>query len=178
MSRNVEIKARVPDLDSVEVRARAVATEGPTVIHQDDTFFAASRGRLKLRVLGGGAAQLIHYDRPDASGPKVSDYVIAAVPEPAPLREALTRSYGLRGRVVKRRILYLAGRTRIHLDRVDGLGDFVELEVVLREGEPAEAGRAEALALMAQLGIEGSQLVEGAYLDLMETQPDTREASA
>ena len=172
MSRNVEIKARVPDLAEVERRAAALATGGPTLLLQDDTFFATRRGRLKLRELGGGHAQLIHYDRPDAAGPKVSDYVIAAVPEPQPLREALARAYGIRGRVVKRRILYLAGRTRIHLDRVDGLGSFVELEVVLDDGEPAQAGRAEADSLMARLGIEPSQLVEGAYLDLIGSRAE------
>lgn len=166
MSRNVEIKARVADLAAVERRAATFAT-GPTVIHQDDTFFATTRGRLKLRELGDGTGQLIHYERPDAAGPKVSDYVLSATPEPATLREALARAYGVEGRVRKVRRLYLAGRTRIHLDEVEGLGRFVELEVVLREGERAEAGRAEAEALMARLGIEPAGLVEGAYLDLL-----------
>ena len=37
---------------------------------------------------------------------------------------------------------YPAGRTRIHLGRVEGLGDFLEPEVVLSYGERAEAGGA------------------------------------
>jgi predicted adenylyl cyclase CyaB len=69
--------------------------------------------------------------------------------------------------VRKQRTLFLAGRTRIHLDRVEGLGDFLELEVVLAEGEPADAGVREARALMHALGVESSQLVEGAYVDLL-----------
>ncbi|MCY1368330.1 hypothetical protein D9M69_553040 [compost metagenome] len=62
------------------------------------------------------------------------------------------------------------GRTRVHLDRVEGLGEFLELEVVLQEGEPADAGVAEAHALMARLGVAESQLVQGAYVDLLRAQ--------
>jgi len=76
-------------------------------------------------------------------------------------------AYGQAGRVRKHRTLFLAGRTRIHLDKVEGLGDFLELEVVLEEGESAEKGVQEAHGLMAKLGIEPSQLIEDAYVDLL-----------
>ena len=168
MSRNVEIKARVADLDAVARLAAAIATEGPTRIDQDDTFFSGSRGRLKLRQFADGSGQLILYDRADAAGPKVSDYVLSATAAPDTLREALARAYGVLGRVKKVRTLFLAGRTRIHLDRVEGLGDFVELEVVLREGESAGDGRMEADRVMGSLGIAAGDLVEGAYLDLLQ----------
>lgn len=167
LARNIEIKARVADLDAVEARARAIATRGPEDLVQDDTFFRCERGRLKLRELAPGVGQLIHYHRADASGPKMSDYVIAPTPDPAALREALARANGLLGRVVKRRRLYLVGRTRVHLDRVEGLGDFVELEVVLGDSESVEQGDAVARELMEKLGIEPSQLLSGAYLDLL-----------
>ena len=67
----------------------------------------------------------------------------------------------------KHRTLYLVGRTRVHLDRVEGLGDFLELEVVLGEDESAAEGEAEAWALMARLEISPRQLVETAYVDLL-----------
>jgi predicted adenylyl cyclase CyaB len=167
LARNIEIKARVADLDAVEARARAIATHGPEDLSQDDTFFHCREGRLKLRELGPGVGQLIHYHRADATGPKTSDYVIAPTSEPAALREALARGYGVLGRVVKRRRLYLVGRTRVHLDRVEGLGSFVELEVVLGDSDSAQAGEAEAKALMEKLGIGAAQLIPGAYLDLI-----------
>jgi adenylate cyclase class IV len=63
--------------------------------------------------------------------------------------------------------LFLVGRTRVHLDRVDGLGHSLELEVVLADAEPTEAGVREAYELMHKLGIEPSQLIEGAYVDLL-----------
>jgi adenylate cyclase class IV len=164
---NVEIKARVVDAAATERRARAIATSGPTDLAQDDTFFAAAHGRLKLREFADGRGQLIHYLRPDGTGPKLSDYVLTPVPDPAGLRESLSRAVGVIGRVRKRRRLYLVDRTRVHLDAVEGLGDFVELEVMLNEGETFEAGHAVAESIMASLGIDRAHLVQGAYLDLL-----------
>jgi adenylate cyclase class IV len=61
----------------------------------------------------------------------------------------------------------MVGRTRVHLDEVEGLGRFIELEVMLQPGEPLERGVAEARDLMTTLGIEESQLVSQAYIDLL-----------
>jgi adenylate cyclase len=172
MPANVEIKARIASVDALLPRARALADEDetPQLIHQDDTFFNVPNGRLKLRVFADGAGELIHYRRPDAQGPKLSDYLITAVADPDSLRDVLERACGLLGRVVKRRVLVLAGQTRIHLDRVQGLGDFLELEVVLREGQSADEGIRIARELMAALGVPDDALVSGAYLDLLSDE--------
>ena len=171
MPANVEIKARISSVEALLPVARALGDdEHPQLIHQDDTFFAVAHGRLKLRVFGDGSGELIHYHRSDARGPKLSDYVLAPAPEPDSLREALTRACGLLGRVRKDRILVLAGPTRIHLDRVEGLGDFLELEVVLADGQTEAEATAVARDLMARLGVQPGQLVSGAYLDLLRAQ--------
>ena len=167
MDRNVEIKARIVSIGAMHPIAAALADGGPTPIVQDDTFFACDAGRLKLRDFGDGRGELIFYRRADDAGPKTSFYVRTPTLDPAGLRDALERAYGAVGRVRKARTLFLAGRTRIHLDRVEGLGDFLELEAVLRDGEAAEAGVAEARELMVRLGVEPSALVEGAYVDLL-----------
>jgi predicted adenylyl cyclase CyaB len=167
MARNIEIKARVSSLAALTRAAAAIADQGPTEIFQDDTFFACSAGRLKLRAFSSTQGELIFYRRNDQSGPKESYYVRSATAEPDTLREVLSLSYGEVGRVRKRRTLYLVGRTRIHLDEVEGLGQFLELEVVLREGETAEAGAHEAGELMIRLGITADQLIDRAYVDLL-----------
>lgn len=167
MARNVEIKARIASVESLRPRARSLADGPEQLIEQDDTFFACAHGRLKLRDFGDGTGELIHYERPDAGGPKLSDYVRAPTSDPAALREALARAQGVIGRVRKHRLLLMAGATRIHLDRVEGLGDFLELEVVLRDGQPEAEGVAIARELLAQLGVEPSQLMASAYLDLL-----------
>jgi predicted adenylyl cyclase CyaB len=167
MPRNIEIKARIESVSALWPKAAALASEGPTEIVQDDTFFACERGRLKLRAFSDAQGELIFYRRADAQGPKESFYLLSATASPASLREALTQAYGQVGRVQKQRTLFIVGRTRVHLDQVVGLGHFLELEVVLADDEPSEAGVREAHALMAQLGVQPSQLVEGAYVDLL-----------
>lgn len=171
MGTNIEIKARVADLAALEARVRALATEGPTEIAQDDSFFACAHGRLKLRCLAPDRAELIFYRRADSAGPKSSFYLRSPTADPEGLRALLAEAHGLVGRVRKQRTLYLVGRTRVHLDRVAGLGDFMELEVVLGDGEPQAAGLHEAEGLMARLGIAPADLVEGAYLDLLAALP-------
>jgi predicted adenylyl cyclase CyaB len=168
MPRNVEIKARIAGVDALTPLAARIADSGPIVLEQDDTFFACANGRLKLRDQFAAGAELIFYQRADESGPKESFYVRTPVPDPAAMRTLLQRAQGETGRVRKRRVLYLVGRTRIHLDSVQGLGEFLELEVVLRDGESAAAGVVEAKRIMAALGVGPDQLLEGAYLDHLE----------
>jgi predicted adenylyl cyclase CyaB len=161
----VEIKARIAGVAALEPVAARLANSGPTVLEQDDTFFASPNGRLKLRVQFEAGAELIFYRRADETGPKESFYVRVPVPDPDAMRTLLGLAHGQTGRVRKRRILFLVGRTRIHLDTVAGLGEFLELEVVLRDGEPLEDGVAEAQRIMAELGIGAQQLIQGAYVD-------------
>ena len=168
MPRNVEIKARIAGVAALTHRAAQLADTGPVVLEQDDTFFTCPNGRLKLRDQFAAGAELIFYQRADESGPKESFYVRTPVPDPDAMRTLLQRAYGQTGRVRKRRVLYLVGRTRIHLDAVAGLGEFLELEVVLRDGESAAEGVGEARTIMAALGIEPQQLLEGAYVDHLE----------
>ena len=167
MPRNIEIKARIDSIEAVLPRAQAIAHTEPELIVQDDTFFKVPQGRLKLREFADGSAELIHYHRPDHGDTRASDYVRVPVPDPAALREALARACGIAGRVRKQRWLLLAGATRIHLDRVEGLGDFMELEVVLVEGQTDAEGSAVAEALMRALGLAGAERIAGAYLDLL-----------
>jgi predicted adenylyl cyclase CyaB len=167
MARNIEIKARIESVESVAPKAAALAKAGPIEIAQDDTFFRCEAGRLKLRVLSSDSAELIFYRRANQRGPQESFYLRSPSAAPDSLRECLSLAYGQIGRVRKQRTLFLVDRTRLHLDRVEGLGHFLELEVPLAEDEPAEFGIREAVKIMQKLGVEPAQLVEGAYLDLL-----------
>ena len=172
MPRNIEIKARIDDLPSLALRLAAIADRGPTEIAQDDTFFSCPDGRLKLRAFSSASGELIYYRRANQEGPKESFYVLSPTASPDTPREARTHAYGQAGRVQKHRTLFLVGRTRVHLDDVQDLGQFLELEVVLEDGESADSGVAEASSLMARLGVEQAQLISGAYVDLMAKRGD------
>lgn len=167
MPSNVEIKARLSDPEAVAARVRELATKPEVVIRQRDTFFVCPEGRLKLREFGDGTGELIHYHRPDQSGPKVSRYSLAPTPHAAPLLATLQAALPVLGVVAKTRRLLMCGRTRIHLDEVEGLGSFLELEVVLAEAESVADGEREAHGLLGELGITDADLIEGAYLDLI-----------
>ena len=115
---------------------------------------------------------MIHYHRGDIAGPKTSHYTIAPTSDPdGPERRSSRSVLGVLGVVRKRRWLYMVGQTRVHLDRVEGLGEFVELEVVLRPDQAEGEGVAIAQGMMARLGIAEGQLVEVAYIDLMRGGP-------
>lgn len=168
MPRNVEIKARLPDVERTVSLVTSITGGSPEIIEQEDTFFNVPKGRLKLRILSSTRGQLIFYERADQAGPKTSLYSIVETDRPLELRALLEAACGTRNIVRKTRQLYLAGRARIHIDDVESLGHFLEIEVVLGESEEPESGVAEAQKLMTRLGIGESELVEKAYVDLLE----------
>lgn len=168
MPSNIEIKARVGDFDMLRKRAEELSDTSLQVIRQEDTFFNTEKGRLKLRSLPPDRAQLIYYVRSDQEGPKRSDYHIFETPDPENLKRVLELAYGIRGVVKKTRYMYMVGQTRIHVDDVEGLGQFMELEVVMQVGQSDAEGQAIAEALMTSLGVKRQDLIEGAYMDMME----------
>ena len=167
MSRNIEIKARIGSVEALVSKVVALADEGPVEILQDDTFFRCETGRLKLRVFADGNGELIFYRRPNQLGPKESFYIRSPTSAPDSLRESLSLAYGQVARVRKHRTLFLVGRTRVHLDEVDRLGNFLELEVVLDDDEIADVGVREAQELMDKLGVSQDELIEDAYVDIL-----------
>jgi predicted adenylyl cyclase CyaB len=90
------------------------------------------------------------------------------------LLEILTATLGGAGTVKKTRVLYLVGQTRIHIDQVEGLGDFLELEVVLRPEQTDAEGKTIAAALLSEFGIDKGQLIGEAYVDLLAQQAGGR----
>jgi predicted adenylyl cyclase CyaB len=167
MPRNVEIKAVLRDRDAVLAAVASKSDGPPETIVQHDFFFRCSKVRLKLRVLDPGCGELIRYEREDVAAARSSHYHIAHTSDPEALLDILTQTLGCIGEVKKTRILYLIGTTRVHIDRVEGLGDFLELEVVLRPDQGEDEGKRIAEKLLTELGVEKSQLIAEAYVDLL-----------
>src|SRR5579875_3842216 len=154
---NLELKARDLDPETTLARCLALGAQDRGLLAQRDTYFAGTRGRLKLREHGGAGGELIHYLRSDAAEPEPSTYVLAPVPETEPLREALDGALGTRIVVAKRRRLLLWENVRIHLDEVEGLGRFIEFEALVGPELNTLAEAQEKVArLRRELAIEDS----------------------
>ena len=170
MPSNIEIKLRVDNLSDVESKASALADHGPELLIQTDTFFDVPTGRLKLRRFADGKSELIAYlrsDLDDARESKWSRYQIDSAAVANQLKETLAMVAPETVTVGKRRTLYLIGQTRVHLDAVDGLGEFVELEVVLKDNQTQEQGVAIAEDLIVSLGLQNAESIAQSYADLL-----------
>lgn len=161
---NIEIKAHVSDAPAVRERAEALATERVGLDRQVDTYFVTAEGRLKLRESSLSGALLIPYLRPDGTDPRRSDYALISIEDPARVKALLTQVLGVHQVVRKEREIFLVRNVRIHLDRVETLGDFLELEAVFDGDEAAEeAEHRKVRELMAALGVERADLIAASY---------------
>ena len=169
-SENIELKAADPDPAASEHVCRELGAVDGGLLVQRDTYFAVERGLLKLREdLGAGTAELIFYLRAHEDGMRSSSYWRAPATDPSAWRALLGAAHGISGVVAKRRRLFLHRNVRIHLDDVEGLGHFVELESVLAVPGRESAAEAAALAeVIGALGLSGRETIAGGYLDLLQ----------
>ena len=171
--RNVELKAADPDPERSLGVCRALGAEDRGVLVQRDTYFRAASGRLKLREETPGGATLIQYERPDGAQPRVSAYRLVAIADAETARAALTTALGTLCVVEKERHLWLWHGVRIHLDRVRGLGAFVELEAVAAARSDLREERARVARLADALGVGSDRLVADSYSDRVLVRPTT-----
>jgi predicted adenylyl cyclase CyaB len=164
---NIEIKATVEDVEQMRRTVEALGGIPCQVLHQEDIFFHTGAGRLKIRLCSQSDPELIFYNRIDTPQPTESEYTICKVPQSELLTQILSAALGIAGVVRRRRLLFLIDKTRIHLDEVEGLGTFIELEVVLQPGDMPEDGQAISNDLMDRLDIRPEHLVACAYIDLL-----------
>lgn len=167
MASNIEIKAVLRNRAAAERVAARLSRAAPKIFSQEDVFFKCDGARLKLRILAPDQGELIRYERADLAEARRSSYLIARTADPTILLDILTATLSRTGVVRKLRTLYLVGQTRIHIDQVEGLGEFLELEVVLEPGQTDMEGGKIAAALLAEFGIEKEQIVAEAYVDLL-----------
>lgn len=171
MARNIEIKARIPGIEDAGKRAAAITGCGPSEkLIQTDTYFIVPAGRFKLREFTGEGlpGQLIFYTRRNERRPRSSDYHILEVTDSTFLRGLLSSALGVKAVVRKERTVYLFQNVRIHLDKVDGLGTFLELEAVLNEDYLEEESLCLLGELMREFCIAEENLLSESYCELIE----------
>jgi predicted adenylyl cyclase CyaB len=164
---NIELKARLTD------REQAIKTcerLGARFVHserQRDTYFSTGSYRMKLRESSLGKHWMIWYSRPNEHRSRKSSYRLLPVSDPAEKRKIFGASMGIKAEVEKARHLYVFGPTRIHIDFVEGLGDFIEFEYVVGESAPEEGGHEAIDTLREEFGINDEDLIAGSYSDLV-----------
>jgi len=153
-------------LEEVAGKAVSLGAKESGLLVQTDTFYRTPHARLKIREFGDGKGELISYRRPDVQAARGCDYVVCPVSDPLLLKTALRHALDETGVVRKKRRLFLLKNTRIHLDEVEGLGSFVELETVLA-GLSDEEGKREMEAVAADLGLDPADSVPKPYVELL-----------
>lgn len=167
MGQNIEIKAKCADLQKVKniVKERNWPGEIET---QKDTFFNVPNGRLKLREINESRSVLIPYLRADVNTLRDSEYVLLKTDETLQTIMILSKMFGIRSIVKKNREIFFYDNIRIHLDEVESLGSFIELEGVITKDSDYNVTQAKLEELIKLFEIKSDDVFKEAYVDLLE----------
>ena len=164
---NIEIKARCKDPERIE----RILMENGAYFHgtdvQSDTYFNVGNGRLKLRQ-GNIENALIFYERQDKAGPKKSDFMLYRTNDLQELLPVLEKSLGIMKKVVKTRKIFYIDHIKFHIDHLENLGNFVEIEVMdIEENKSPEELENICMHYMNLFDIKKNDLIEKSYSDLL-----------
>jgi len=167
MSVNIEIKSILADYEQAKLRLQYLGIQEDSVLHQKDIFYRVPFGRLKLRTIDNRTHELIIYFRHNSKSPKPSKYRRIRVKNPSVLNYFLMHIFGVRGVVEKERLLFLQDNIRFHIDKVKNLGNYFEIEYIVRESESKSIAESKVDSLLKILEISSQQLISESYIDLL-----------
>lgn len=164
---NIEIKAKTGNAAGIRKYLLENKAEFKGTDFQTDTYFNTTKGRLKLRE-GNIENNLIYYERENKAGPKQSDFNLVAVPDAATLKAMLTASWGVKVAVVKQREIYFIGNVKFHLDTLEQLGSFVEIEASNKYAPlSVDELKAQCDFYLQAFGIAATDLITVSYSDML-----------
>lgn len=164
---NIEIKARTDRAAAIRQYLLDNKADYRGIDHQTDTYFKVPNGRLKLRE-GNIENSLIYYSREESSGTKQSNVDMLEATNPAALKSVLSKAIGILAVVSKRREIYYIGNVKFHLDTLDGLGEFVEIEACDRDDQlPVEKLKEQCAFYMTAFGVKAEDLIQKSYSDMV-----------
>ena len=175
MPTNLELKAIVESPRRVNAVLKQ-KTRRQGLLRQTDTYFVVRKGRLKVREFHSGESELIYYMRHEGKGDRWSNYEVIDLKDGSRLKTILSKLFRIRVVVRKKRQLYLYKNARIHIDAVEGLGRFIEFEVIVNSGKRQARGVYNELRKL--FGIEEASLIKYSYADLMERSINSRRRRA
>ncbi len=164
---NIEIKARTANADKIRQYLLNRGADFKGIDHQTDTYFNVPNGRLKLRQ-GNIETNLIWYQRNNQPGPKQSDFLLTPVAEANTLKQTLANALGVKVAVVKKREIYFIGNVKFHIDELEGLGTFVEIEASNKtEDLPVEKLQEQCEYYRKAFEIRDEDLLQYSYSDML-----------
>ena len=167
MRKNLEIKVRIKNSDKVRKLAKEFCKgkkHEALIQKQEDIYYKVGKGRLKLRIIDGKKGNLIHYYRGNKESKRVSEYTIAETDTPAAMDSILSSLYGKLVTVRKTREIFITGNIRIHIDSVNGLGKFLEFEVIFSSIAKAKK---DMKKLIEYFMLDEKQFIKVSYSDLL-----------
>jgi predicted adenylyl cyclase CyaB len=165
---NLELKAHYEDDQQAVKRAQALNINREWTRTQVDTYYIVSDGKLKLRQVDGQQAELISYKRPEKANAKVSDYRLYHSKSGDVLHQVLSHVHEVDTQVVKQRTLYLWENVRIHIDRVESLGNFIEFEAVMSEQDDIKISQQRIDFLIEHFDIQPEHFIDTGYYELLK----------
>lgn len=168
MKKNLEIKVALEDFEGILQNLASLEVKESGVLYQIDKYFLIGKKRLKLRNTNG-ESQLIYYSRPDIQGSRLSKYYVFTFTnqQEVVIEKILSIFFAVKAVVSKKRILYLYKHTRIHLDEVENLGNFLELETVFDKKKPQYDFYHEHNAIIDTLGLSRYKKIKSSYSDFI-----------
>ena len=164
---NVEIKARCSNHQTIREILHTRHADCRGTDHQIDTYFKVNHGRFKLRE-GNIENALIYYEREDQEGPKQSSVTLVPTTPGSPLKALFTQALGILMVVEKRRDIYFIDNVKFHLDKVEGLGTFVEIEAIDYDVTiGSERLLTQCHTFLALFNIQPDQMIAVSYSDLL-----------
>jgi len=161
---NLELKARWENTELAVEKAKSIGASFSKVMKQVDTYYKINNCKLKLREIVNEKSELIYYDR-QGTDKWQSDYVVADVADVRNQKKILELLFDVLVVVKKKRILYLYENARIHIDEVEGLGSFIEFEVII--GESEEQAQELLDRLKEHFKVPEGSLFKKSYSDLL-----------
>jgi len=165
--KNLEIKVKLNNLSKTRDLLRLLCKGRKTIkqkVFQEDIYYKVNKGRLKLRVISERAGNLIHYFRDNESSKRVSNYTISETSTPKELNTTLISLYGVLINVKKLREITILDNVRIHIDKVMGLGNYLEIEIIVSSIKTANKTMK---GLIKSLELEEKNFIKVSYSDLL-----------
>lgn len=169
---NVEFKAELRDLPLARSICKALKATWVGELQQTDTYFRVASGRLKKRETVGEETEFIFYDRANRIRPKISQFTIYS--EQHALERFGTAPLPIWLVVKKKRDLWIHGNVRIHLDQVEGLGNFLEFEALVSKDNNVPKCHDAIAELRTAFHPVLGEAIDRGYSDLLAAEQETQ----